>query len=397
MEKKKSTRARGGHQAVGQHGASKKKSLRIFHTSDVHLGLKFTRSTYELATQDALVAARINTLATMVDLANKNQCDLFVIAGDLFDTIRVTKKLVKAAAEVLRQCEGVVVTLPGNHDYLNTSDDELWSTFEEHLGEGHILLQSDDPCDLRRLDLNVVIYPGICRSKHSEANAIGWIKDAVEIDVGVVRIGVAHGSLDGLSPDFDGKYFPMTRAELENSGMHAWLLGHTHIRFPDKESGKGDRLFFPSVPEPDGFDCDHDGFAWIIDVQDNGNVSYESIQTGTFRFQRIDVVLNSENDFDQLRKQFKKMRPAQDLVKLSLSGRVPGDLFDSLANLENELADCVFHLEMKSESMLREIDATEIDKEFTEGSFPHQLLRQLASESDALAVQIAYELIEENK
>jgi len=146
--------------------------IKIFHTSDVHLGLKFMRARYSDATRTFLVEARMKTLATMVEMATERQCDLFVVAGDLFDTTGVPKKLVRDAAEVLRRFEGTVVVLPGNHDYVKANDDTIWPAFEEQLGEGNILLQGEEPCDLRP-NLNCVLFPGVCKAKHSRENAIG--------------------------------------------------------------------------------------------------------------------------------------------------------------------------------------------------------------------------------
>ena len=66
--------------------------VRIFHTADIHVGLKFLRG-YSEALQKSLVDERIAVLSKMAKLANQNNCDLFVIAGDLFDTVRVPKRL----------------------------------------------------------------------------------------------------------------------------------------------------------------------------------------------------------------------------------------------------------------------------------------------------------------
>ncbi|OHB79632.1 MAG: hypothetical protein A2W31_02150 [Planctomycetes bacterium RBG_16_64_10] len=61
--------------------------LRIFHTADVHIGLKFMRG-YPDAIRDKLLDARLETLARLVDIANEQQCHLFVVAGDLFNNVR---------------------------------------------------------------------------------------------------------------------------------------------------------------------------------------------------------------------------------------------------------------------------------------------------------------------
>jgi exonuclease SbcD len=224
------------------------------------------------------------------------------------------------------------------------------------------------------------------------------VKEVVgnEETMGKLRIGVAHGSLDKLSPDFGGDYYPMTRAELDEAGVHLWLLGHTHIRYPEKESGTGDTVFFPSVPEPDGFDCRHGGYAWIIDLGDEGDVTYRSVPTGRYCFHELETHLAGEQDFERLERDFQKLDATRDLVKLRLTGRLRGDLFDGLASLHKELEKSVLYLKANVSGVLREIRWTDIDREFTEKSFPHRLLAELAeSDHDLLALQLAYELIQE--
>lgn len=54
--------------------------LKIFHTSDIHLGMKF--ASYP-EVQKELSEARLNTLEILVEISNTGVCDIFVVAGDL--------------------------------------------------------------------------------------------------------------------------------------------------------------------------------------------------------------------------------------------------------------------------------------------------------------------------
>ena len=54
--------------------------IRIFMTGDNHIGLKY--ASHENA--GILAESRINAFAGMVEEANSEKCDLFVITGDLF-------------------------------------------------------------------------------------------------------------------------------------------------------------------------------------------------------------------------------------------------------------------------------------------------------------------------
>jgi DNA repair exonuclease SbcCD nuclease subunit len=372
--------------------------IRLFHTADLHLGLKFTRGGYAPTLRDRLVTRRLECLRAMVALAQERACQVFVIAGDLFDTPRVAKGLVREAAAILARFEGVIVVLPGNHDYVQ-GEDPLWPGFVDALGEGHHLLQHETPCDLREQGVPLVLFPGVCASRHSQTNAVGWVPAALaslDLPDEVRRIGVAHGSLEGLSPDFGGDYFPMTKGELEATGLDLWLLGHTHVRFPDRDRFEGDRVLFPATPEPDGFDCRHAGHAWIIELEADGTVRGESVRTGTHRFRTVVKTLANEADLEAVKTEFATFSAEEDLVKLILSGRLPGELFESRGEWLAALEKSVLYLESDLSDLHREIRGTDIGREFTIGSFPQRLLGGLAeSGAEADALQLAWDLVKE--
>lgn len=371
--------------------------MRIFHTSDLHIGLKFTRPGYPQELQERLVKA-LETLVRMVDTANNEKCDLFVVAGDLFENPRVRKADIREAGRALKRSESLVVILPGNHDYVQEEGDPLWPVFRDAIGDNHLLLRECRPYPLVAYGLNATLFPGVCTSRHSTENAIQWVKQAAEAAGPVIKIGIAHGSLDGVSPDFNDSYYPMTRQELDDVGVDLWLLGHTHVRYPDQGQGTDNRIFFPSCPEPDGFDCRHPGTAWIIDLGDDHAVSFCSVVTGAFRFHDLEVPVANEADTQKLQKQFAGMNRRKDLVKLKLIGRVPAEVYETRAEFLEELRNCVLYLEDDLSELLREIRQDDIDREFTEGSFPYRLLTELTVEQeDALALQMAYQLVKAAK
>ena len=371
--------------------------VRIFHTADVHVGLKFTRG-YPESLQKSLVDERVAVVAKMADLANRERCQLLVVAGDLFDHLRVSKKVIRQTAEALRRFDGLVAVLPGNHDYKSEADDPIWPDFKDHLGEGHLILDRCVPYDLDPFGLPVVLLPGVCTAKHSKENAVGWIQEATaDLPESKLKIGVAHGSLAGLSPDFNGDFYPMQQSELAQMDVDMWLLGHTHIRFPDRSEGRDDRVFYPSTPEPDGFDCGHAGHALVIDIHEDRTCEYRSVRTGRFRFHVMHKTgIDSELKLAQLKKEFEELPEGEHLVKLKLQGRLDSEALEQLKTLESELGKLVSYLEFNADEVLRAVRQEDLDAEFTEGSFPHQLLSELAhDESDQFALQLAYDLVRE--
>jgi DNA repair protein SbcD/Mre11 len=373
-------------------------SIKILHTADVHLGMKFTRG-YDPSVQEGLIEARFQTLSHLVEMANERTCDLFVIAGDLFNGLSAPKKDILRTADILKKFGGKsVLVLPGNHDYLPSDEDNLWTKFRDVMSEHTLLLREPKPYADLKADLDMIFYPAPCRSKHSKTNGIGWIRECSKDPGTKFHIGIAHGSLEGLSPDFSEDYYPMSQEELRNAGLDLWLMGHTHIPYPRAGSGTEARIFFPSTPEPDGFDCSHPGFAWLIELKEDKSIHYQSLRTGHFEFLVREEKLDNENDVDTLKSYFSRLSCEKHLVKLKLKGRVPGRIHDELGLLLKEWKECVLHLEPDLSELLREITLEDIDREFTEGSFPHRFLRRLAQgQSNPNSLQMAYQLIREIK
>ena len=53
--------------------------LRIFHTADLHIGMKF--NSYPDDIRNCLIEARFDVLDKMVRILNDRLCNLFVVAG----------------------------------------------------------------------------------------------------------------------------------------------------------------------------------------------------------------------------------------------------------------------------------------------------------------------------
>ena len=374
-------------------------TIKILHTADLHLGMKFVGGGYTPEVQESLAEARFKTLGTLIKAANDHQSDLLVIAGDLFHTPTISRKDMLRTARLLKEFEGrLALILPGNHDYIQKSNDPLWLTFNENTGGNTLILGEPKPYDLRRYDLDLTVYPAPCTSKHSSTNAVDWVHGSCRDRETKFGIGIAHGSLEGLSPDFNEDYYPMSKQELQTAGVDLWLMGHTHVRYPNEEAGTEARIFFPSTPEPDGFDCRHPGYVWLIQLEEDRPVHYQSLRTGRYEFLTIEKELHGEASLKTLKYQFRQMKSRECLVRLKLKGRVSSEIYDERVSVAEELKESVVYLDTDMSQLFRKITLKDIDREFTEGSFPYCLLSSLAKEhQNSLALQMAYDLIQEVK
>jgi len=368
--------------------------IKIFHTADLHLGMRFAGYP---DVQDELINARHETLENMVEVANQESCTLFVMVGDLFDRTTLNVKDISMAARALNEFEGeLVIILPGNHDYY-THDSKLWNEFSKHAGDRILILKNPDIYDLNKYHLKIKIFAAPCSAKHSNENMIKWVNSQKSSDNDSIKIGLAHGSLKGISPDFDKTYYPMTQKELESSGLDLWLLGHTHLPWPENPD-KNSRILIPGTPEPDGFDCNHRGSAFIIDLKSSSDMKIQKVSTGKYCFSINQVLLNEDNDITSMKRKYTGAEFSNVVLRLILKGRLRKEELDRVDEALDLINDNVLLLQTVKDELHESITSDLINSKFTENSFPHQLLSSLLEEKEEISfksLQKAYDLIRE--
>ena len=368
-------------------------SLKIFHTADLHIGMKFNN--YPEPIKTSLQQARIDVLSNMVQIANENECNLFAIAGDLFDKITgIDKKNITQTVAALEAFKGeCILIMPGNHDYDNDMI-ELWTSFNKAVSDKILYLNEERPISLENYGLNAVIYPAPCHSKHSGTNNIGWIKEQAMNDE-QIHIGIGHGAINGLSPDMDLNYYNMSLDELESVSVDLWLLGHTHVTYPFKSSVTSEKIFNPGTPEPDGLDCKHQGNAWFITIDENKKITGDRVTTGTYKFIDKEFEIRDKEDLDNILTMLLNDNPNKTIARINLKGRVEEDVYNYRQEVYKSIEQAIVYLIIEDTDLGIRITPEKIHKEFSEGSFPQQLLLSLSEDEDTL--QLAYEMIMEVK
>lgn len=363
--------------------------LKIFHTADLHLGLTHGKHPSDIAAK--LAEARFETLSRMIEIAGRERCQLFVMGGDMFDTTRVSKKIIQRAAEILSSFEGQVLVLPGNHDYVTGDPDDLWKTFRDRAGDRVKVLDRPEVTQLPELD--ACFYPAPCQQRHSKDPVMGWIARADRPEGMRFHVGLAHGSFEGLSPDLAGEHFPMKREALLACGLDLWLMGHIHLQYP-QSPGTLDRIYYPGTPEPDGFDCRHEGTAWIIELDDDKTPHAKRVSTGNFRFLREELKIGSWEELESRLTRYQDPAYQKVLMELKVSGILPRKEFERIPSELRKLMGQFLSLGTDYEDLEVRLTAEEIRSEFPEGSFALQLLTQLSQNPDDHdALQLAYQLI----
>jgi len=370
--------------------------VRIVHTADNHLGLPFRQ--YPTDVRDALVEERFAALGRLVETANKRQADFFVVAGDLFDSTRVTVQDIKKTAGMLRGFTGeAVIVVPGNHDHFTGPETEVWSRFRREIeGAANIdLLTTATVQSYEVAGQTVHFFPCPCPSKTGSDSTIGWVAEAARERADGLRIGIAHGNVTGLGLDAADQYFNMEPAALESAGVATWLLGHIHVPFPSAESGTHSAYFMSGTHTPDSLRCRHAGSAWWVESDGDRITGYERLSPGRVRFVRIEREVCSADDVAAVLADCRSLAPASTVLDLQLSGRLSAV---EKATLDQELAalrPAFLHVSDESEIHDR-LDAAQVATLYSDGGLAARLLMGLLADgTHPDAATLAHELIEE--
>ena len=370
--------------------------LKIFMTGDNHIGMKY--ASHEKA--EILSEARISAFEGMVRTANEEGCSLFVITGDLFDnTYGIPKKTIKRLLDMLSLFKGTVAVLPGNHDYYDR-DSKLWKDFTDEMkaADNIMLLCEFRPYSLSVDGENITLFPAPCNSLHSAPNKnnLDWIKQTAICADGAYHIGIAHGAVEGETIDSEGFYFMMRRSELEEIPMDAWLIGHTHVPFPDlKEDSytSGMRIFNAGTHVQKDVSCNTEGYCFVIEISQDKSVRAKKVKSGNLRYNHMDIALTAGEAEKIIDRELEKLS-SDSVLDITFSGAVSAEEYENRRIIIEKRLERFIESNY-NDSLTRLISKELIEKEFPETSFSAQLLKDLLCEPKE--AQLLYDLLKSLK
>lgn len=375
--------------------------IKIFVTGDNHIGKKYDRYP---DVKEKLIQSRFDSMEDMVRQAEQDGCGLFAVTGDLFDNISNVKVSdVKRVAEILSMFSGTVLVLPGNHDYY-TGDEKVWKDFEKALqDQAHniILLNEFREYAFDVGDEQVAVYPAFCHSKHSKDNNLAWIKESGMPDDNIYRVGITHGAIRGVTPDMKEEYFLMTEKELSEIPMDVWLIGHTHIPYPDlkeNEETAGYKIFNAGTHEQTDLHNNTEGCCFVITLKKNDKITTVSAHkyvSGRMRYFDLELDVKADGE-DSLNRELENITAGlrqNSVVRVKISGTVKQAEYEERAKIYQAVLGRFLTYETDDSGLSEEITVEKIRSEFSELSFAARFMEQLLD--NPVELQMAYELVQQ--
>lgn len=245
--------------------------IKILHTADWHLDAPMSGHDPKIAR--VLQAESRKIPEKIVALCKENTCDLLLIAGDIFDG-EASRETVDTVRNALASLDIPVVITPGNHDYCHPASPYLKENWPKNV---HIFKKAQiEHIDLPELDCRIygagyesMDCPGLLKRFRAEGDA-------------KYHIGVFHADATTASP-----YFPVTRHQVQESGLDYVALGHIHKQ---GSLSAGETLcLWPGCPMGRGFDELGDKGVILATLDEQAEAKFVPLDTPRFYDEKVSV------------------------------------------------------------------------------------------------------------
>lgn len=171
----------------------------FLHTADWQIGRQYPA--FEPDNAVPMAAARLEAVHRLAQLAAAEGAQAVLVAGDVFDAQTVSDKTVRQLFQAMAGWAGPWVLLPGNHDAALA--ESVWSR-AQRLGvvppNVHLALK---PEVLLLPEAGLALLPAPLTQRHTHNDLTIWF-DTADTPPGLLRVGLAHGSITGiLAEDID--------------------------------------------------------------------------------------------------------------------------------------------------------------------------------------------------
>lgn len=294
--------------------------MKILHSADLHLDTPFAGRTPEQTR--FLKKALLKVPELLAQLARKENCDLVLLSGDLFDG-PFTRESYLALRNALEEMAVPVFISPGNHDFVSSGSPYSAESWPKNV---HIFSRSEIESVVIP-ELSCRVYGAGYRSMDCEPLLKSFRAEGEE----QYHIAVLHGD----PTQANSPYCPVTFNQVLESGLHYLALGHIHKAgsFPAGET----LCAWPGCPMGRGFDEPDTKGAIIVTLEDTAKAAFLPLDTPKFYDHEIcpgmdahaalAALLPAVGDENFYRVTFTGESPALNLAALRSS-------FDQFPNLE---------------------------------------------------------------
>jgi DNA repair protein SbcD/Mre11 len=328
--------------------------LRLLHTADVHLGARHA----DLGEQASAQRERqFAAFEATVDLALVERVDVFLIAGDLFDSNTQPRRSVERVAAQLRRLADAkirTVIIPGTHDVLDRSSiyrvHDLAALAGSAPTDDLVTVLTPDRPSIHLRACDVIVHGRVFETKRAPHSPLRDLRVRGG-DGATWHVGLVHGSI-AIPDRTDRDEVVVTRAEIEATGLDYLALGHWHST--QQGTAGGTTWAYAGAPEPVAVTQDGAGKALIVDLVEDGGTRVVRVHervVGRTRFEKLDIDAAGVPDQPALVTRISAMADPDLVLDARLTGVRRDDLDVAIDEVEEQLKGRFLKVRVRDQSI----------------------------------------------
>lgn len=316
--------------------------LRIIHTADVHLGARHD----DLGDQASAQRERqFAAFVASVDLAIARKADIFLVAGDLFDSnVQPRRSVDRVAAQLKRLVDVKIRTIliPGTHDVYDRASIyrayDLKALAGSTADDDWVTLMTPDRPAIHLAACDTVIHAPVFATKRAPHSPLRDLDAATDPTEATWHIGVVHGSL-AIPGKTDRDEVVFSADEIAATKLDYLALGHWHSVQQGKAGGV--TYAYAGAPEPVALDQDRAGKVLEVELEQltgGKAVRVAEHQVGRTRFHKSDVDASTVASQPDLIERLAREGDPDLVLDVRIVGVRPDDLDLDTDEIETALA-----------------------------------------------------------
>ena len=308
----------------------------FIHTADWQIGKPFRNFPERVAGR--LEGARLDAIDRLAAAARARGIGHVLVAGDIWDSDRLpSREEQQPLKRMAAYAELTWVLIPGNHDAARAGS--VWTRLAVRGAPSNVIaLTESRPFEVVP---GVVVLPAPLTSRSAGRDPTHWM-DGVATAPGLLRIGLAHGSVKGFGSE-GGQDGLIDAARAKRAGLDYLALGDWH-----GATRINARTWYSGTPEPDRFKDNEPGEVLAVTIGGQGaEPAVERIATGHYVWVAVEADVSEVAGLARIERDLRARGTALNrmIVRIMLGGRLPpADLYrveawrDALASEVEHLA-----------------------------------------------------------
>ena len=356
--------------------------MRIIHCADIHLDSKMESNLTKEQARERKNEILL-TFLDMVEYGAKNKADAILIAGDLFDTGRVSRKTANIITDCIISHPGIdFLYLKGNHDVDSFLDNleqmpgnlklfgDSWTGYQYECkrNEGETLEEK-----------RKVVITGVELGKDNRQ----WIYDSLSLNAADWNIVTLHGQ-ESQSRNGDAEEV-IALKELKNRNIDYLALGHIHTYKTAKLDERGTYCYCGCL-EGRGFDeCGEKGFV-VLDISEK-EIHSAFVKAGRRAFYEEHIEVSGLQTTSEIERRIKEVMDqsgatSKDLIKLVLEGEMEVSGEKDISYLQKKLSENYYFVKIYDRTR-RKINMEEFQFDVSlKGEFVRSVLSSRLSQKE---------------